>query len=558
MLESIAPALPASPPGLMVLGFLHRRGTAEPDDLASAAREEHEEVMETRRQEARSALNASRRNPDRSRPSNNPPDLRFDNPPPSPLPLPPHTANDTISDHTLPGATSKGIDGDAATEIEDPASVMMALPPVGLTPFEPETGILPLFSAPQPTPVVGVLPDTNPHVSSVAAMQTSSSSSTAFSQPMAIPRKFFDRAAAATAAAYVPRNVNRTPVEAYRSETATGRRVVRALEALGSPGGQSQTGTKWRAGHPITSPSASPCYTVRATEPVVDHRPLLFSAPIDDVSIPLIVESIVQHRKDALVVDRALSMLRRLTPRESSRTVIGASYGIEAIVDVMTLHSTRVRIQTQACLVLANLAYKNDVNKNRALHCAAFQAVVAAMSLHRAEQVQAWGCLALRNLSNSSSRSVDDSSVYAGAVDVLVSALENYTESRVVQNQAPVALGHIGSTSAVGLARIREVGGVHAVLVACERNLPNALMVDAGFSALRALITDAENRKLVGLSGGLRIVTEAMTIWRGHMSIVVKGCHVFRYLSFVKVNREMLGRCGAIGAVVCSFHALFL
>lgn len=515
-------------------------------------------MMETRRQEARAALNASKRNPDRSRPSSNPPDLRFDNPPPSPLPSPPHTANEASSNHTLPGTTSDGIVGDATTDFEDPSSPIMALPPVDLTPSEPETRILPLSSGPQPTRGADDLSDTDLLVSSVTAMLTSSSSSSAFSQPHAIPRKFYARAASATAAAYVPQNVHRTPVEAYHSETATGRRVVRALEALGSPCGQSRTGTKWRAGHPMASPPASPRHIVRAAEPVADHRPFVVSAPIGDVSIPLIVESIVQHRKDPLVVDRALSMLRRLTPRESSRAVIGASYGIEAVVDVMTLHSTRVRIQTQACLVLANLAYKNDVNKNRALHCAAFQAVVAAMSLHRAEQVQAWGCLALRNLSNSSSRSVEDSSVYAGAVDVLVSALENYTESRVVQNQAPVALGHIGSTSAVGLARIREVGGVHAVLVACKRNLPNALMVDAGFSALRALITDAENRKLVGLSGGLHIVTEAMTIWRGHMSIVVKGCHVFRYLSFVKVNREMLGRCGAIGAVVCSSNASFL
>lgn len=275
--------------------------------------------------------------------------------------------------------------------------------------------------------------------------------------------------------------------------------------------------------------------------------------PLRDDVIPLVIESMAQHRTDPCVVDRALTTLRRLTTRDAARDRIGASGGVEAVVDVMRLHSLRVRIQTQACLVLANLTYRNIGNKERVLRARGFQAVVASMSLHRKiEHIQAWGCLALRNFSNSQFSTSEDTILVAGAVDVLLSALDICTESNVVQNQAPVALGNIATSSSVGLHRIRETGGIESILSACHRNMSNAALTDGIMSCIRALIVDERNQRELGYHGGVEIITECMRLYHGHLGITVKGCAAFRYLSFLRENRERLGACGGIHAIVAA------
>ena len=119
---------------------------------------------------------------------------------------------------------------------------------------------------------------------------------------------------------------------------------------------------------------------------------------LKDECIPLIDEALAQHRDDALVADRALAMLCRLTPRASARTMIADCYGVKAVVDVMRIHSLRLRIQTQACLVLENLAYRNSANKERVRRAGGYQAMVAAMSMHRSACTRgaAWRCVTFR------------------------------------------------------------------------------------------------------------------------------------------------------------------
>lgn len=276
----------------------------------------------------------------------------------------------------------------------------------------------------------------------------------------------------------------------------------------------------------------------------------------DDVSpkeaiIPLIVDTLKQHGKDPKVVDRALTALRRLTVDAACRARIGQCGGIHAIVDAMRCHSLRVRIQTQACLALANLAFRCQQNKDAFLECDGLPVVVAALSIHKAvEHVQAWGCFAIRNLTNGVSEIDDGAPLGLGAVEVLVNALELYPQSTVVQEQSLIALANIANGSALGMERIRSVGGIQSLIGCLQNNSRSTALSEVALSCAMVMVADETNQRIFGSDGGIEAITAILDEHRGHTGIAVKGCASFRQLAFLKENRDLLGRCGGIRTII--------
>lgn len=273
------------------------------------------------------------------------------------------------------------------------------------------------------------------------------------------------------------------------------------------------------------------------------------NAPREAV-IPLMVESMQQHRHDRKVADRALNTLRKLTVSDTCRARIGECGGIESVVAIMKCHSS-VRIQTQACLALANLTYLNDLNKEIVMRCRGFQAVIAALSQHWSDvHVQAWGCLALRNFTNYSVKPVQDTSVSLEAVSVLLYAVERYPRSEMVQNHSLTALVNIARVSQLGRERIISEGGINSLVVCMRNNAHSAKLSEVALSLARFIVEDKKSQKAVGYSNGTEAVTTIMEKHRGNVGIAVKGCTIFRYLAFERMNREKMGNCDGIRAIM--------
>ncbi|KAI0565378.1 Armadillo-like helical domain containing protein [Gracilaria domingensis] len=271
-----------------------------------------------------------------------------------------------------------------------------------------------------------------------------------------------------------------------------------------------------------------------------------------EVIIPLIIEAMRQHRNDPKVADRALTILRRLTVSENCRRCIGDNGGIEAVVEIMRAHSLRAGIQTQGCLTLANLAYRNRSNKEAVMKCSGLKVVVGSLSAHpNVEQIQAWGCLAIRNFTNRSDAGEQETSVASGAVEVLLSALERYAGSETVQNNALIALTNIASRSPYGMERLRTAGGIQVLVSSLKYNLHSVKLAEVGMSLTRVVAEDDRNKELFGQAGGIQAMTAVMDTHHGHLAISVKGCAAVRHLAFRRKNREIMGSCGIIRTLVC-------
>lgn len=313
-----------------------------------------------------------------------------------------------------------------------------------------------------------------------------------------------------------------SPVENYESRDMTAERVANALERIAKQ-------------------------TSYFDVNVVDD---------DDVSpkeaiIPLIINSLQDHSRDPKVVDRGLTALRRLTVDAPCRARIGEAGGIAVIVHAMRCHSLRVRIQTQACLALANLAFRCPQNKKDFMQSNGLPVIVAALSVHKSvEHVQAWGCFAIRNLTNGIMDDEHEASVAAGAVEVLVNALEMYPKSTVVQEQSLIALTNIANASSLAMERMRAVGGLQSLIACLQNNSRSAALSEIALSCTMIMVADDTNQKIFGSDGGIEAITTILDEHRGHTGIAVKGCAAFRQLAFQKENRDLLGRCGGIRAII--------
>lgn len=266
-----------------------------------------------------------------------------------------------------------------------------------------------------------------------------------------------------------------------------------------------------------------------------------------DPIIPLVVRSLAEFRKDPEVVYKALLTLTQLAANPPFRARIGACGGIVAVIDVMRIHSLRVDIQSQGCLLLANVAHRTPVNKPMALNAGALMVIVAAMSIHSsAEEVQAWGCLALRNLTKVDRDAVKEPHATAAAVEVIANALERMPHSRTVQMQACVALTNIAALSEVAKARIGAVTAVRVVVDALLRNIASASTTIVALSCLSVLVTDIQNQRRAVSHGVVDALCFALERHIGNAIIVSKASACIRFLSYELSHRMLLGTGNAI------------
>lgn len=275
-----------------------------------------------------------------------------------------------------------------------------------------------------------------------------------------------------------------------------------------------------------------------------------------DALIPLMIEGMQQHRADRKVADRALNTLRRLTVSDTCRARIGECGGIDAIVGIMRCHSLLVRIQTQACLALANLAYENDFNKEEIVRAGGLQVIVAALSQHKGvEHVQSWGCLAIRNITNYAGPHKHELALATETVsDVLLSALELYPKSLMVQQNGLISLVNIGGFSSYAMDKIREHGGMHTLVYCLRNNVRSDKLSEIGLCLARLLVEDEKHQRVFGQTKGIEAITAVMDEHRGCLGIAVKGCAAFRHVAFHRENRDVLGKCGGIRTIVLALE----
>ena len=267
--------------------------------------------------------------------------------------------------------------------------------------------------------------------------------------------------------------------------------------------------------------------------------------------IPLYVSKMRKYRMDPKVVDIALTTLRRMATSDMFRKQIRKADGIKVLLDVMKRHSLRIRIQIQCCITLANLSYQSPKNKEIIIRSGGLGSIIGAMKVYsRNEHIQAWGCLALRNLMNHNSNSHQMTYHSLAAIDSIVPALESFPNCDVVQHNGMLALTSICHRSEECRQKIQTCGGFSTMVRCMERNLNAKRLCDVGLSCMKNLVADEIIQKEMGGNGGVQCIIVIMNQYGEDVGITMKCCAVLMNLAFRYENRNQIKQAGGIEAIV--------
>lgn len=149
-----------------------------------------------------------------------------------------------------------------------------------------------------------------------------------------------------------------------------------------------------------------------------------------------VIQAMVMFRKDEKLVEKACAAIRYACFVKENRETVGDGNGIQAIVDVIKIHSKNASIVENAFLALGNATFELLKNKTAVGTCGGIEIVKAAIEDHRHnENIQIHGCRLLRNLADNHSRN-QSLLVENEAINTAVFALIGFPDSAAVQEQA--------------------------------------------------------------------------------------------------------------------------
>lgn len=274
-------------------------------------------------------------------------------------------------------------------------------------------------------------------------------------------------------------------------------------------------------------------------------------------AVSILIDKMLESPTDEDLHTRAMRSLRRLSTSDEGRALIGDSGGVQLVSDCLRRFTTNVNLATACCMVIANLSYGSQENKDRARRSRAIDSIIDLLgSTDLSSDSTAFVCLAARNLSNGCQKNQIYLGTYGG-VDGLCKAMRRNPEHVEVQLQAIAAAANISHGNKSCQLKMRETGAIELILQAMRRNSTDGAVQETCLVALRNLCVDNErNQRAVGALGGVDQTVLAMRAFPRNSTTQVRACAALRYLAFDGQNRERIGVNGGVVSIVDALQAV--
>ena len=258
------------------------------------------------------------------------------------------------------------------------------------------------------------------------------------------------------------------------------------------------------------------------------------------------LESPQQRGERTVMQLRCLRELSHLALEHSSE--VGAAGGIEVLAMVMQAHKGDAGVQRNACVALANLAYKSDDNKERMRKAGCIAHIVGVMSEHQATaRVQKSACGVLANLAYCN-RENAVMIQQASGIEAVVAAMTSHRKDLYVQVLACEALGNVvASKCSEGMVKmIDDFEGEPAIFAAqAATTMQHEHAIGFG-----------KHTPVVGSgSGEIEAIVQAMQIYGASEELQVSACRALKHLAFNSDNAARIAAAGGIQAVVRSMES---
>ena len=184
----------------------------------------------------------------------------------------------------------------------------------------------------------------------------------------------------------------------------------------------------------------------------------------------------------------------------------------------------------------------NDINKLKIAEAGAITVILDAMQQHSASAaVQEQGCAVLRNLGMNANNKT--SIAAAGGIAVILDAMEHHAASAAVAQQGCGVLANL-AVNETNKFKVAVAGGVVVILNAMKKHKAASAVQEAGCVALRNLAVNDHNMVRIAKAGGIEIIVHAM---KQHQ---VPPCTHFSLISPSRSSRIPLGHLGFLEVII--------
>lgn len=307
----------------------------------------------------------------------------------------------------------------------------------------------------------------------------------------------------------------------------------------------------------VPSP-ASPRDASSPTEPVSECSMEPTRAPASTAeAVSILVDKMLESPEDEELQTRAMRSLRRLSTDEEGRRLIGNGGGIELVSDCMRRFGNNDQLISTCCMVVANLCYGSDRNKERCRKSRCIDHIVTHLaSFIMPGKDMSYVCLAARNVTNNC-RANQLYFCTNGGAEALCKAISRYEDDVDVQTQAIAAVGNAAHLNKTSQMKLRESGILELLIETMKRHRSQESIQKSSVVAIAHLSADNErNRRELGFFGAVDQIVGMMRLYRSNEDLQVSGCVALRHLAFDEENRDIIGSCGGIPIILDAMSLL--
>ena len=232
---------------------------------------------------------------------------------------------------------------------------------------------------------------------------------------------------------------------------------------------------------------------------------------VEGEMIELTVNAMSQNVENCGLQEHGCSVLANLAVHGDARPKITDCGGCDAVGGSMVVYPMDVAVQSQALVALRNLCVKDDENKVRLANAGAIDVVIQAMQHHRDDaQIQSRGSWVLGIIGSN-----EDNKLYIGengGLDVIVRSMWVHAQDMVVQEKACRALWTL-SVPPQNRHTMVEVDGIAAIIAAMQNHAENPIIQERGCGTMCNLAANDDKFKVqIVDEGALEVIVMAMVL----------------------------------------------
>lgn len=265
--------------------------------------------------------------------------------------------------------------------------------------------------------------------------------------------------------------------------------------------------------------------------------------------VRMLAQILVEHPRDAAVVEAAATALRDLATDTDCRLCVGGQAGVIAsLVEALTTHGDDIGVVESVCGALQNIGANAEANKLAIAAAGGISALVNVLAAHiDSSSIIHKACGALQNISRQPDVKV--AVARAGGIPLLAAVLRRHADVAAVCEQACGALFYLAHNQE-NQAAMGRAGCIVPIVAVLARHADSPAVLIKAAGALLNAVAHPGNKTAAVKAGALSLLVAALSRHGFSAPVAQWGCAAIWALTVVPEHADAAIAAGVLTALV--------